>query len=43
MILIVVMLATNSPAIRQILDMINPVRRIRKTVKAKKARGGDRA
>ena len=42
-ILIVVMLATNSPTVRQILDMVNPVRKIRHMQKAKKARGGDRA
>ena len=42
-ILIVVMLATNSPTVRQILDMVNPVRKIRHMQKAKKARGGDQA
>ena len=42
-ILIVVMLATNSPTIRQILDMISPIRKIRRMWMAKKARGGDRA
>ena len=42
-ILILVMLATNSPTVRQILDMVNPVRKIRHMQKAKKARGGDQA